>query len=460
MSKFKTFVFDSYRLDTQAKRIDLKYSLDDEVWFTESVQLPAERQVELTPAVDRALFALHLAGGVSYYKTHIPSSLEIRSGSLAPLQANFWTTLYERGLGEFFYQNNIDFRGIIRFPQAADPSNRQVIQPGGSTATSGARRFLVPVGGGKDSIVTIELLKSIGADCTLFRSGSHSLVTAVADIAALPLLTVERQLSPELFRLNAEGALNGHVPVTAYLSFLTLTLSLLYGYDFIAMSNERSASEGNVVFHGAEVNHQWSKSAEFEKSFVHYVREWITNDVAYASLLRPLSELHIAGLFSQLPQYFDRATSCNNNWRIARAGSVQANRQDTGNSRWCGSCPKCTFAFALFASFLPRTQVVAMFGKDLLTDPALVSLYRMLLGVEGFKPFECVGTSDETRAALYLATRRGYDDAPVMQMFKTHVLPQMMEPDVVVRDLLTPINEHMIPEALFSRLSNRWGVTV
>jgi hypothetical protein len=444
MQPYKTFIFDSFELNPWTKTIELRYSLDDDIKFTETIELPKDREFVLqsdSPTLKRALFPLHLIGGVSYYKTCLPKSIEVKSGNLTPDQAQFWNTVYENGLGEFFYKNNIDphdvvhFEGTIDFPPPVEKKRDH----------EGKKKILVPLGGGKDSVVTAEILKSSDFSCTLFRMGGHPFIEALAKEMKLPMLTVERKLPGTLFDLNAQGALNGHVPITGYLSFLTVVLSLLYGYDAVAMSNERSANEGNVQFKGREINHQWSKSLEFERLFQSYVQTYITQDVSLFSAIRPLTELHVASLFSQMPHYFEHVTSCNANWKIL--GEKPA-------SRWCGKCPKCAFSFVLFSAFLPKQTLTHMFGKDLFADASLLPLYRELLGLEGCKPFECVGTAAETKAAFFLAKERGdFAGTPVMELFEKKVHPTITSGPALMQEQLTPSDEHAIPIAYSVTLS-------
>lgn len=409
MKQHTTFIFDSYYFDEKTGVLELKYSLDDEVHFTEELTFPKGYTLPaIRNTLDDALFGLHLIGGISYFKTCLPKKMEIRSGSLSKEQAEFWNTVYENGLGEFFFRNKIDFRGRIDFPfdEKMQHSKFNIR----NSDTHG--KALVPIGGGKDSLVTIELLKKEGVDITLFRLGSHPLITKMADIAGCPLLTVERTLDSQLFELNKQGALNGHIPISAYLSWLTVVTSILYGFDSIIMSNEKSANEGNVEYLGKEINHQWSKSEEFEKMFQTYLHEHVSPSISYFSLLRPLSELQIAKLFAGFPKYFEYATSCNANWTILQSGPE-------GPRPWCGACPKCAFAFAILGAFISKEQLLSMFGKNLFNEDALITFYRELLGLEGFKPFECVGTVAETRAAFTLMHKTGdYEETEAMKMFE------------------------------------------
>lgn len=479
MKQYQTFVFDSYSFDRENAEITLRYTLSggpttgDAVEFVEKITLPHRGiHVRHLPhgLLDRALFALHIIGGISYYKTCCPKEIIVRSGTLTEAQASFWNDVYENGLGEFFYRNNIDFRDLIRFPVSAkDPPAELPFAPTGD-------RVLIPVGGGKDSLLTLELLRHSGFHCHMLRLGPHPLLRKLAQKADAPLLSIDRALSSTLFTLNAEGALNGHIPITAYLSCLATVAAILYGFRTIVMSNERSANSGSLLFHGKEVNHQWSKSLAFERLFQNYLRAFVTPDIQCFSLLRPWSELRIAHAFSHFPQYFDCTTSCNKNWKLQKrenpssrrfaslqgtkrhsqqeSGGAMKRRSEAMSASWCGQCPKCAFTFALYAAFLPKEKIMRIFGKNLFENPSLLPTYMALLGIEGIKPFECVGTQEETKAAFLLIRERGeFNDTPVMQLFFERELPHITDTAKNIRDALDPTVDHAIPPAFATVLS-------
>lgn len=443
MKQYSTFHFSGYSWNHHAGKISLKYSLDKEIIFEELIFLPEPVSDERLEAkkweIERLLFALHIIGGISYFKTCTPRTIKIESGELDVHEAKFWNTVYEKGLGEFFFRNNIDFRGLINFP-ATRP--KVVLAPAmrKKPEANPLKRILVPIGGGKDSMATIELLRKTGADMTLLRMEPHPIIEELSHAAGLPMMTVRRQLSPNLFDLNADGALNGHVPVTAYLSILSALLAVLYDFDAVAMSNERSANIGNVEFKGLMVNHQWSKSVEFERMLRRYLADAVLTNIEYFSAVRPFSELKIAQIFSRHPEYFKRVTSCNKNWRI-----LEEHRSE---KRWCGACPKCAFVFACMAAFLDKADLMEMFGANFFEDEKLIPLFEELLGIRNFKPFECVGTPEETQAAFLLAHRCGeLEDTPVMKMFVKDVLQTIKKPDELLTAALEPTGEHFIPAA-------------
>lgn len=436
MKKYGTFHFSGYSWNHHAGKISLRYSLDHELMFEETLKLPEPVSDERLKArhwqIERLLRALHMIGGISYYKTCLPKTILFdEDKALSKFEHQFWTTVYEQGLGEFFYRNQIDFRGLIRFPVEKKSTKAKLLPPVPplrGVPTAFTSRSLVPIGGGKDSIVTAELLKKAGRQVTLFRMNADEKIDELAHALGLPLLQVERQIDPTLFALNKDGALNGHVPITAYVSILACLLAELYDYSSVAMSNEESANEGNVEYLGTTINHQWSKSAEFEKLLQRYLLEVIDTPLGYQSVLRPLSELKVVELFSGYPQYFSKATSCNANWKID---------DDQVRPMWCGNCPKCAFVFACMAAFNDKQTLEKTFGGNFFADANLLDLYRELLGVKNFKPFECVGTPDETKAAFLLARKRGeLQDTPVMKMFEEEVLPIIKNPEALIEKVI------------------------
>ena len=243
MQQYQRFVFDSYSLDQKSGEVALKYSLDDAVHFTERLKLPPSTKSIDQAVLDQAVFALHLIGGVSYYKTCIPKNIEIRSGTLTKNQAHFFHEVYEKGLGEFFFRNDIDFRGLIQFPVDAKSTTNTKQRANQQTS----KRVLVPIGCGKDSIVTAELLKKAGYDVTLFRMTGHPIIEETVEALGLPCIVINRTLDPELFELNKQGALNGHVPITAYLTFAAHIVAMLQDFDAVVLSNERSAKDRKSV---------------------------------------------------------------------------------------------------------------------------------------------------------------------------------------------------------------------
>jgi hypothetical protein len=202
------------------------------------------------------------------------------------------------------------------------------------------------------------------------------------------VLVIRRKIDPTLLELNAKGYLNGHTPFSAMLAFYTRLASALSGIPNVALSNENSANESTVI--GTSVNHQYSKSLEFEDDFRAYA-----SGFNYFSFLRPLSELQIAMLFSRFTDYHDVFRSCN-------VGS----KEDI----WCGHCAKCLFAYIILSPFIEPKRLNEIFGKSMLDDMTMELEFKQLIGEAETKPFECVGTVSEVRQALSMALKRWYPE--------------------------------------------------
>jgi hypothetical protein len=442
--------------DGEAK---LVYAFDDgpelieRIGFPDAPVLPTERKT----AFDAALKLLHLIAGVSNYKAGVPAEIRVEGAAVDAATAKFLDEIYLHGLAEFAYQNKLDLRGRIRFPSLArhpreggDPGSafeqEKELDPrlrgedGNVKALALPRRTLVPIGGGKDSLVSVEMLKRVREPMTAVWVGESALIAACAQRTGLPALNIKRRLAPELFEYNRLGAWNGHIPVTAINSAILICAALLYGYDAIAFSNERSASEATLEYDGQPVNHQWSKSLDFERQLREYTKSHIAADLDYFSLLRPWSELSVTRAFAQETQYDDVFSSCNRNFRIGG---------DRPADRWCGQCPKCHFVFLALSVFVAKPRLLAIFGRNLLDDASLAPGFDALLEYRDHKPFECVGEGRESRAAMhFLAQRPDWREDALVARFAEEIAPQLAHGEIALAPLLTPAAEHFLPDRL------------
>ena len=434
MKERKLFKFLSSTYDESAKTVKLRYGFDDNLVFEECFifhDAPAVTSTAHKQALETCIRHLHLAAGVSYYKAYAPADIHIENNSLSESEAHFFEKFYLKGLGEFAYKNQLDLHDQIHFPfvkrlttQSADWRLR--------------KRTAVPIGGGKDSIVTLEALKQAGEDLILFSLGHASPIKNTIQVSGLPAIYVTRQMSANLFALNKTGALNGHVPVTGILSFVLAAAAVLYDFNLIAMSNEHSANSGNLVLNGVEINHQYSKSFEFEQDFSKHVTTHMLKNLGYFSFLRPLSEIAIASLFAKLQQYHGVFTSCN------KAFSIQEQNRSTG---WCCTCPKCRFVYLALAPFMEKPQLIQIFGKNLLDDATQETGYLELLGLQGYKPFECVGEIKESLAAFQtLSNQPAWQNDYLIQKLAAEVAQNTLATENLDAFLHTHSEQHALSQ--------------
>jgi UDP-N-acetyl-alpha-D-muramoyl-L-alanyl-L-glutamate epimerase len=353
----RSFRFVRCALDPATGVAELAYAFDDGPELVETVTFPGAPFAlddARAAAVERALRLLHLVAGVSYYKAAVPEEIRIDSYRIDAGTAELLALIYENGLGEFAWRNGLQLHGRIRFPDEAN-------EPAASAPALGLRdHALVAIGGGKDSLVSIEALRAAGVEQTVAWIGGSQLIRACAERTGLPTMAIGRQLAPQLFDYNRQGAWNGHIPVTAVNSAILVLAALLQGIGQVVFSNERSASYGSRIVAedgslAAEVNHQWSKGWEFEQAFGQHVQRHVAADLQYYSLLRPLSELAVARQFAKSGRYDAHFSSCNRNFHILGERPV---------SRWCGVCPKCHFVFLALAPFMSKPRLVGIFGPQ------------------------------------------------------------------------------------------------
>lgn len=352
--------------------------------------------------IDRELlneiaFSLGMAELVSYWKCACCPIVEVRCGSLGEKQILWWKKLYYNGLGEFFYRNGIEtsFEDFMNIEASAGLPRKFAPQTLSGT--------LVPVGGGKDSVVTLELLKSAGEDITPYIINARGATLGCVEAAGIPTekaLTPRRTIDPHLLELNAAGYLNGHTPFSAVVAFSALLFAVIGKRRYIALSNESSANESYVD--GTKINHQYSKSTEFERDFRDYCKYTFGEFGAipeYFSLLRPLSEWQIAREFVKYPRYFGVFQSCN-------LGSK--------TNSWCCNCAKCLYVYILLAAFLDDDVPKKIFGCDMLEKEDLAPILDGLMLEGEDKPFECVGTKNEVRLSLQMALERRRGSPPAL----------------------------------------------
>ncbi len=359
------------------------------------------------------IFHLGLMEIPSYWKSTCSSKIEIRAGYLSKEQIRWWKDLIIKGMGQFFYENRIDFsqRNFLKITTSKKGDYKGV-------NLKLKNRFIIPMGEGKDSIVTLESLKNKKeVNCFIANpTKAHFKILKIAKIKN-PIL-IERKMDSTLLKLNREGYLNGHTPITAVNSLLAVFCGVLFNFRNIALSCERSANEGNVKYLNKIINHQYSKSFEFEQKFINYSKKYLVKDINYFSFLRPLYEIQIAKIFSSLPQYFSVFLSCN-----------EAQKTHSGTKRptykWCCACSKCLFIWTILYPFIKETKMEKVFGENLFKKKSLLPIMQELIGEKGFIPFECVGTQRESLAAFYLSYQAVSGKLPfLLEYFEKKVLPK------------------------------------
>ena len=401
--KYSEFIYDKYEIYEDDTNLNIVYYFEIKglCKFTPIWQIPLDIISNNSINEDffnDLVFHLGLVELISYWKCVMSKSVIINAGFLDQNQINWFEKLYYNGLGEFFYQNDIDIKiaDLMDIKCTAQKKEYRVMFNGIGN--------LVPIGGGKDSIVSLNLL--CNEDNYPFIINPKEVHIECTKIASLNNRNVifKRSLDKKLLELNKEGFLNGHTPFSSLVSFASLIAAYLTNKKYIVLSNEGSSNEANVV--GTSINHQYSKSYEYEKDFNNYINTYFKVNIHYFSLLRPLSEIQIAKLFSKYKKYHQIFKSCN-----------QGSKKNPWV--WCNSCAKCLFVFVILSPFLTIDELINIFGENLYDKKELLDIFINLTGNGKHKPFECVGTYDEVCYGVSRAIDK-YDNYYLLDYYQKH----------------------------------------
>jgi len=392
--KHPAFSFESFYIEDSGDKLLVSYcfALGNEISFRPRWEF-AKKHKDFDYSRDerfrRLVFNLGLVELISYWKCACSPLVQIKAGYIDDEQLRWWKRQYFLGLGEFFHINriNTNIHDFMNIEVLAEPDEGPLINT--EFKKSGC---LIPVGGGKDSVVTMELLGGRKGDNLCYMINSREISVKCARLAGFSddeIIIAKRSLDQTLLSLNKEGYLNGHTPFSAIVAFSSVLTAYLFDKEYVVLSNEASANESTVE--GTQINHQYSKSYQFEQDFINYEKRYIDSGVYYFSLLRPFSELQIARYFARHDKYFKVFKSCN-------VGSK--------SDIWCCSCPKCLFVFGIMSPFIELVTLTEIFGSNMLEDERLIPIFNKLIGEEPEKPFECVGTRDELNTAICMAIKK------------------------------------------------------
>lgn len=405
--KAKTFIYDHFEIEETENNIKITYffEIPDLEHFEPTLEIPKSNFNTDKETIEELAFHVGLVELISYWKCACPKEVIIHCGHLEQEQIKWFKKLYFYGLGEFLYTNEIT---------ASEENLMNMITTGPKRnikSTFNGEGNMIAIGGGKDSCVTLSLLEEEKKNaCFIINPKKVMLECAsAAGYREEQIIKIKRTISPNIIKLNQEGYFNGHTPFSAMVAFVSYLAAYLNNKKYIVLSNESSANESNVK--GTKVNHQYSKSYEFEKDFTDYTKKYLPIDIHYFSLLRPLSEYQIGMLFSKDERFHKIFKSCNRGSKIEPW-------------QWCGKCAKCLFVFSLLSPFLYKEKLVEIFGRDLFEDKELLKTFQELLGYGETKPFDCVGTYEEINYAITktVSNEKGEKLPYLLEYYKEHYL--------------------------------------
>jgi hypothetical protein len=382
----------------------------------------------------KALRALAIATSISYFKLHLAPQIHIE-WPLNDTEKEFWQWLFRNGFSELVYQNKLEWNIVDQIQISCKEADNALPL---ETTSSYEAKAIVGIGGGKDSSLAVELLKRMNVSVTGFaiKVRPIPLLTENTQALSIPLLEVVRKTDPQLLTLK-EKVFLGHVPISLIYAFTGVVLAEHEKSKYVVVANETSADESNTEWLGKPVNHQWSKTSEFEKKVQDFVHQTITPEISYFSILRPLGGLRVTNLFAKMcPHTFSAFSSCNKNFTI----------EESGAKRWCGMCAKCLGTNMLLSPSLSLEKRVAIFGSDLYQKEDLAPLLRELLGLSPVKPFDCVATRAEMCRTIIQSD--DFKNSPLRESLSIQEWAAIENEAKLADSFLTDYHPHFIPDEI------------
>lgn len=166
---YDKFIYHSYKIEEDEENIYLKYHFEIENLVSFHPVLTIVKKEfnwkDLSNGrIKNIAFSLGMVEAISYWKATCSKCFCVKCGKLRQEQVNWFKKLIYLGLGEFRYRNHIQVTQE-NFVQMI--SEGEIIEP--EECFEELQDMMIPIGGGKDSNVTLELLKQINQKRFGFR---------------------------------------------------------------------------------------------------------------------------------------------------------------------------------------------------------------------------------------------------------------------------------------------------
>lgn len=401
------FVYESFNFYRNADGVKAEYVYRlGEYTFRPTVEIPTAdiRNDEIDDQfLSYLFFNFGIINGLHYYKLSIPPVFRIKAGYIDENQRIFFKKVFYGELVEFLYNNNlrVPYEDFVTFI-CEDESEHHPHSYHFETHFEGN---IIPIGGNKNSVVTLEALQPMHEQnlCFLYHYGHDDANVAATDCikeAGYGLESVvdfNLSLDPQLAELGQQGFYNGRVSLSSCFAFAAYITAYLNKKQNIILSN--SAFAGN--------NHQYTKSYDFETDFQNYIDHCFSPQIRYFSILRSMNEYGIFQKFIKHSLYFNIFGGCNN---------------ATEEKRWCGHCPRCLYNYIMLYPLVSHDKLEHIFGGDLLDDQRLLPSFTNLVTSGSSSPFDFIGAREEIIYSLQLACGQAGGKYPILlQYFRDYL---------------------------------------
>ena len=228
------FEFKSYQFDPESFSASFHYTGSDGTDFTEKVQFcPSEQPLDLG-LINRALFLSFILIGTSYYKAHPTAEISLET-HLDEFQAQFFNKVYQEGLSQFAFENQLTRDYLAHFSAQAKTTRSAI-------PAESYQGILSLQSGGKDSLLTATIFASQKPSYLYISSSMDH--PAVLDELSSDLQILQRQIDKTA--LHETGGLNGHVPITYIVESLALVQAIINHQNTVMASIGREGNEAHA----------------------------------------------------------------------------------------------------------------------------------------------------------------------------------------------------------------------
>ncbi len=404
--KYASNVLKIESMKIDSKELIFDYSVDEHVFrteiFYEDVDFDKLIEKYSPEFIDNIVFHIALLEAMKFCSL-APRifDLDKYSSFMTPETEPLFTLLFNKIFAQHKWENHlIRYSGPQLQYDAVDNRSDAV-----AIDVTKSRQTLFSCGGGKDSLVAMKLLETIGESFAVAQY-SHSVYGKFEQQQELINDLVEHTGAKKQHRMIVlddfldSPTLSSHykhkintvcAPETPSGVFEMLPIMLAHGYQSLVVGHEKSADIGNFWWGDAEqeVNHQWGKSLSAEIELNAYIEHNLITNFRYYSILKPVYDLLIFQLLRKDERLIKHTQSCN------------------VSKPWCKRCPKCAYVWLNFYAYLDGKLVDDLFQENLLEVPELKQTFRAMAGLAEHKPFECIGEIGETQLAMWVVGKKG-----------------------------------------------------
>ncbi len=313
-----------------------------------------------------------------------------------------WNTIFYNVWGVWRHDNDIvDYVGPeVPMAQRSAPHRT----PGPVELDTG-EKLLKLCGGGKDSLVSAKLLERAGLeyDAMIYSHNIYGQARRQHDLidGMLKHTTAVRchrawvhdtALDVPVAQLYPDYGVQRIIAAETVSSYWTaLPIALQHNYTRMALGVTKSTDEHNLIWDktGEEINYLWGMSTAAEKLLHDYIQTELVSNLSCFHLLRPVYDIVVFSLLARDPEAVPSTHSC------------------AQQKPWCCRCPKCIYVWMHLVAYLDEAVVDQMFDQNLFDLPENRTFIRKMLGLEGYKPNDCMGTVSETQIAYLLCRAKG-----------------------------------------------------